>query len=56
MLEKLIPPDCKLAGPDLQWLPSVDYNPRGILERNNMLAFLENRGVTNALEKPMKPL
>ena len=56
MLEKLIPPDCKLAGPDLQWLPSVDYNPRGILERNNMLAFLENRGVTNALEIPMKPL
>ena len=49
MLEKLISPDCKLAGPDLQWLPSVGYNPRGILERNNILAFLENRGVINAL-------
>lgn len=56
MLEKLIPPDYKSAGPDLQWLPSVDYNPRGTIERNNMLAFLENRGVTNALEIPMKPL
>ena len=52
----MIPPDYKSAGPDLQWLPSVDYNPRGIIERNNMLAFLENRGVTNALEIPMKPL
>ena len=56
MLDKLIPPDCKLAGPDLQWLPSVGYNPRGILERNNMLAFLENRGVINALEILMKPI
>lgn len=50
MLDKLISPDCKSASPALQCIPSVDYNPRGILERTIMFPFQKQGDLTKALD------